>query len=363
MSGVSTPADSTASPGESEATPGPHPTIDALFAPASPGPSARPRQPEQIPQQSLPPLPPPGTQSPSPSHPNAQFQPPPAHFGTPGQEHGKPLLPSPHSRTHPGTPRPKGIHTKHLTELERFRVRTLYYDACLTKKRIQEITGYSESQIRTAVRAKTAAVGKRSGRPRKGYRPYPENTAAPAASEEEASAELIQQAQNYFTESHDDSMVSVDDNVDTRDSDPSRKGFNDLPPDIRINIWKMVLCIAPFQMPIVRSWALAVLNASPWLQLDFSPPGVQLTNPPWNHYTDNRHGPATALCMVNREAREVVLERLTPIRVAPTIHLPYKYVWVDQHLDNNHFFGAPVYPGLFERAGKAASPTLYARLD
>lgn len=65
-------------------------------------------------------------------------------------------------------PRPSGVHTKHLTELERFRVRTLYYDACITKKRIQEITGYSHSQIRTAVRAKSAQIGKRTGRPKKG---------------------------------------------------------------------------------------------------------------------------------------------------------------------------------------------------
>ncbi len=64
------------------------------------------------------------------------------------------------------TPRPKGVHTKHLTELDRFRVRTLYYDACLSKGRIRQITGYSASQIRTAVRAKTAAVGKRPGRPK-----------------------------------------------------------------------------------------------------------------------------------------------------------------------------------------------------
>lgn len=64
------------------------------------------------------------------------------------------------------TPRPKGIHTKHLTVLERFRVRTLYYDATLSKERIRQITGYSSGQIRTAVRARSAAVGRRPGRPK-----------------------------------------------------------------------------------------------------------------------------------------------------------------------------------------------------
>jgi hypothetical protein len=68
------------------------------------------------------------------------------------------------------TPRPKGVHTKHLTELERFRVRTLYYDAGLTKSRIREITGYSTSQIRTAVRAKSATIGRRPGRPRNPFK-------------------------------------------------------------------------------------------------------------------------------------------------------------------------------------------------
>lgn len=67
--------------------------------------------------------------------------------------------------------RPREVHTKHLTELERFRVRTLYYDAAMSKKRISEVTNYSLSQIRTAIRAKSAAVPPRSGRPKKGTWP------------------------------------------------------------------------------------------------------------------------------------------------------------------------------------------------
>ncbi|KAI0886507.1 uncharacterized protein GGS22DRAFT_158018 [Annulohypoxylon maeteangense] len=64
--------------------------------------------------------------------------------------------------------RPKGLHIKHLTELERFRVRTLYFDAGMSKPRIKQVTGYSTSQIRTAVHAETAAVAPRSGRPKRG---------------------------------------------------------------------------------------------------------------------------------------------------------------------------------------------------
>ncbi|KAI5863905.1 hypothetical protein GGS23DRAFT_596394 [Durotheca rogersii] len=73
--------------------------------------------------------------------------------------------------------RPKDLHTKHLTERERFRVRTLYYDACMSKTRIMNITGYSLSQIRTAVRAKTSAVAPRSGRPKKARNGQPPTTA------------------------------------------------------------------------------------------------------------------------------------------------------------------------------------------
>lgn len=65
----------------------------------------------------------------------------------------------------PSQPRPRGIHTKHLTVLDRFRVRVLYYDAMLTKERIRRITGFSTSQVDTAVRAATASVGRRRGRP------------------------------------------------------------------------------------------------------------------------------------------------------------------------------------------------------
>ncbi|KAI1385746.1 uncharacterized protein F4822DRAFT_414073 [Hypoxylon trugodes] len=69
--------------------------------------------------------------------------------------------------------RPKEVHTKHLTELERFRVRTLHFDARMSAGRIHAVTGYSMSQIRTAIRAKSAAVPPRTGRPKKGISPSP----------------------------------------------------------------------------------------------------------------------------------------------------------------------------------------------
>ncbi|KAK2004018.1 hypothetical protein LX36DRAFT_27116 [Colletotrichum falcatum] len=63
--------------------------------------------------------------------------------------------------------RPKGIHTKHLTEADRIRIRTLYFDAYMPPKAIVKQTGYTFSQVRNAIRADSAAVKPRSGRPRR----------------------------------------------------------------------------------------------------------------------------------------------------------------------------------------------------
>ncbi|KAH9996998.1 hypothetical protein F4779DRAFT_606687 [Xylariaceae sp. FL0662B] len=57
----------------------------------------------------------------------------------------------------------RGIH--HLTTEQRQRCRILYFDALKTVKEINKITGYSEKQIKTAVRARTAERGVSSGRP------------------------------------------------------------------------------------------------------------------------------------------------------------------------------------------------------
>ncbi|KAI3325722.1 hypothetical protein HD806DRAFT_455030 [Xylariaceae sp. AK1471] len=298
-----------------------------------------------------------------------------------------------------GAPRPKGVHTKHLTELERFRVRTLYYDAGLTKKRIREITGYSESQIRTAVRAKTAAVGRRPGRPKKGSRPS--DVEVPSPNSSDANAELMQQAQNYFAQ--EDSMTSIDgdEDEDDRDGDEEEdftrlnalttssasvsapasitgsipvlgvvstafsrpKCFIDLPLEIRIHIWRCVLSTSPTQIAPSRSWAIAVLPRQPWLELGISPPNVRFENPPWGHYVDTRHVPAMVLTQVNREARGIVLERHTPILVSQTIRESSRgipmFIWVDRYSDVIHFFGERFQPDLFEQAGRSACPELY----
>lgn len=55
--------------------------------------------------------------------------------------------------------------TLHLTADERLRVRTLYFDGGRTKKEISRLTGYSSSQVRTAIRQPIPK--RRPGRPRK----------------------------------------------------------------------------------------------------------------------------------------------------------------------------------------------------
>jgi len=55
---------------------------------------------------------------------------------------------------------------RHLTEVERLRVRVLFFDACFTKRRIAEKTGYSPHQVATAIR-EGARPKPRSGRPSK----------------------------------------------------------------------------------------------------------------------------------------------------------------------------------------------------
>lgn len=61
--------------------------------------------------------------------------------------------------------RGKGVSTSHLTNKDRQRVYTLYYDANMTKAEIQCRTGYTEGQIRTAIRS-GVKTRPRSGRPR-----------------------------------------------------------------------------------------------------------------------------------------------------------------------------------------------------
>ncbi|KAI0813873.1 hypothetical protein GGR55DRAFT_687489 [Xylaria sp. FL0064] len=304
------------------------------------------------------------------------------------------------------TPRPKGVHTKHLTELDRFRVRTLYYDACLSKGRIRQITGYSPSQIRTAVRAPTAAVGRRPGRPKEPKEPKKRGRKTSKAkssspNESDANAELLQQAREYFARENHHMNPDEDDDDDDDEGESEDEGdnnalalsatqtlaagssptvsvaetpasaagdrrttFNDLPADVRIHIWRCVLSTAPTQAAPSRSWALAVLPQQPWLELGMSPPPhVKLENPPWNHYVDTRHVPATVLTRVNREARRAVLERCTPILVSKTTRESSKgiplFIWIDRYSDVIHFFGEQFRIELFDMAGKSACPELY----
>ncbi|KAI0189554.1 hypothetical protein EV127DRAFT_432105 [Xylaria flabelliformis] len=312
-------------------------------------------------------------------------------------------------------PRPKNIHTKHLTVLDRFRVRTLYYDACLSKERIRQITGYSLGQIRTAVRARSAAVGKRPGRPKNTPKKgKSSNAELPTPGSSDENAELIRQAKHYFEnvdpfrprpdedeavydarESGDEEEEGEDEEDDTlrivsasveaallaqassatdpappeeevpapAATQPQRTNFNDLPTEVRVHIWRCVLSTSPTQVAPSRSWALAVLPREPWLELGMSPPHVQLENPPWDHYVEARHVPATVLTRVNREARSTVLQRCTPILISKTVRDSSKgippFIWIDRYSDVIHFFGEMFRHELFDMAGRCACPELY----
>ncbi|KAI2634594.1 hypothetical protein GGS21DRAFT_110756 [Xylaria nigripes] len=326
--------------------------------------------------------------------------------------------------------RPKGLHTKHLTALERFRVRTLYYDAGLSRDRVHQITGYSKNQIRTAVRAKSAAVGKRPGRPKKfggvtlsGAGPKNTTTTTSSTSTSSSSsssssncldeeAELIQQAQNalaregYMLTGRDRDSNNGGEEEDAEEDDdeddetdrllpdtPSgasmsiqaslqsssvpvadasalpyagRVGFNDLPPDVRVSIWRCVLSTSSTQIAHSRSWAVEVLPREPWLELGVSPPDIKLENSPWSDYVNERHVPATILSRVNREARTVALERCTPIVVSRAIRDSSKgspvFVWIDRISDVVHFYGGPFRAEIFDLAGRCACPELYRKL-
>jgi len=53
--------------------------------------------------------------------------------------------------------------TRHLTEAQRARVRTLFFDGIKTKNQICKTTGYSRDQVKKALR--DATPKKRSGHP------------------------------------------------------------------------------------------------------------------------------------------------------------------------------------------------------
>lgn len=64
----------------------------------------------------------------------------------------------------PGRPR-GSTGRKQLTTEQRQRIRTLYFDAHFSQARIASITGASPDQVRYSIRAESATVAPRSGRP------------------------------------------------------------------------------------------------------------------------------------------------------------------------------------------------------
>lgn len=67
----------------------------------------------------------------------------------------------------PGRPTGKTGRTQ-LQHDDLVRIKTLYNDARMGPTQIQKVTGYTINQVKYALKKKTATVGKRTGRPRKG---------------------------------------------------------------------------------------------------------------------------------------------------------------------------------------------------
>ncbi|KAH9906069.1 hypothetical protein F4778DRAFT_693052 [Xylariomycetidae sp. FL2044] len=274
-------------------------------------------------------------------------------------------------------PRPKGVHTKHLTEMERFRVRILYYDACMTKKRICEITGYSESQVRTAVRAPSAAIGKRAGRPKgsKNRARDADQAANMAPSRNSA------QPSHLFPMDDEDGMADDDDEDGEDDGDntdlvqlssfgvlqsqsgepssPPGTNFTNLPEEIRFRIWKLVLISSPDETPASNIWFMTVLPQAPWLGA-YVYPEHQATYFP--RYVNYREAAARKLCLVNREARKAVFSTFTPVWSMSGkrfLESNFDFVWIDQGNDVFRTEAESQFPEMFGRARKSILPAIY----
>lgn len=93
--------------------------------------------------------------------------------------------------------RPKGSTGRsQLTTEQRQRVRTLFFDARMSKTEIVRVTGYSANQIRYAIRAEGAIVKTRSGRPKGGTKEAAaKKAAAKEAAHQEAAAKEATQKQ------------------------------------------------------------------------------------------------------------------------------------------------------------------------
>ncbi|KAI1102150.1 hypothetical protein F4804DRAFT_353977 [Jackrogersella minutella] len=231
--------------------------------------------------------------------------------------------------------RPKEVHTKHLTELERFRVRTLYYDAAMSKRRIAEVTGYSISQIRTAIRAKTAAVPPRSGRPKRSRNGQPPTTptaaAAAAPSSQDAALEdttpppsSIALAAPAQPSTHPAHPVPPS----AHPPPPPRSSLSRLPPSIRRLIYAHVLLGASPGLKFQLTW----LRGPPCLLAD--PDAGSAAQGP-----RRRHAAAMQLYFLCREARAAVLDHLTPVWAGGRAATP-PFFWLDLRRDVVSWAGA-----------------------
>ncbi|KAK2036613.1 hypothetical protein LZ31DRAFT_483268, partial [Colletotrichum somersetense] len=81
-------------------------------------------------------------------------------------------------------------HTKHLSDINCIRIRTLFFNGRLNRQEISSRTGFSITQVKNALQASTASAQPRSGRP-------------PALSHEEE-----QQLVEYITSSHQGRLTS-----------------------------------------------------------------------------------------------------------------------------------------------------------
>ncbi|KAK8017104.1 transposable element tc3 transposase [Apiospora rasikravindrae] len=93
--------------------------------------------------------------------------------------------------------RPKGIHTKALTQKDHDRINILYRDALRTRKEIEAITGFTESQIKRALSTKFVSRG--TGRPPKLTKAQEDELVAyVTANKEQQSMSYLELSQELF---------------------------------------------------------------------------------------------------------------------------------------------------------------------
>ncbi|KAI0122703.1 hypothetical protein F4814DRAFT_409669 [Daldinia grandis] len=249
--------------------------------------------------------------------------------------------------------RPKEIHTKHLTERERFRVRTLYYDASMSKKRIEEVTGYSISQIRTAIRAKSSAIPPRSGRPKKAGKDHSATDDAGPSSEGFASEDsALAPRSNSSPEAQQPQSQSQ--------PQPQPASILDrLPPALRRYIWQLVLTCAPAARPLSCVWWVEKLPQHPWLVTGVFPEHWETH---WRDYLEHRQSGARLLCRLNREARQVVLDAFVPVWSEAGLKMlgsAVKFLWIDPQHDKIYCKDdAATLPDLLDKSRAAVLPGL-----